>query len=101
MARWKAEIKVVDSGSFFEVEVVAGSSGTAKETIKKIYKPILIYNLREVSSRDTPSRGTTEVSPGMYWFVGFVFLLYLVVTYWYIVVPASIIIAILWWWAND
>lgn len=100
MATWRADIKVVDTGGFFEVEVVAGSSGTAKETIQKIYHPILIYNLREVSSRNRSS-GTTEVSPGMYWFVGFVFILYIVVTYWYVVVPISIIIGLLWLWAKD
>jgi hypothetical protein len=100
MARWRAKIKVVDSGGFFDVEVVAGSSGTAKETIQKIYKPLLIYDLREVSSRDNGPASTTEVTPGMYWFVGFSIALYIVVTYWYIVVPVSVIIALLWWWAN-
>jgi hypothetical protein len=101
MARWRAQIKVTDSGSFFNVEVVAGSSSTAKETIQKIYKPILIYNLYQISSRDNPSTETTEVTPGMYWFVGSVFLLYLIVTYWYIVIPASIIIGLLLWWVKN
>lgn len=100
MARWRAQIKVTDSGSFFNVEVVAGSSSTAKETIQKIYKPILIYNLYQISSRDNPSTETTGVTP-MYWFVGSVFLLYLIVTYWYIVIPASIIIGLLLWWAKN
>lgn len=104
MATWRAQIKVGDYGTPFDVEVVAGSSGTAKETINTIYHPVYIRNLREVSSRNRSpgiSGGTTEVSSGMYWFVGFVFVLYIVVTYWYIVVPIGIIVGLLWWWLNE
>lgn len=101
MATWRADIKVVDSGSFFPVEVTAGSSWTAKQTIEKIYKPILIYNLHQISSNNSGSSGSTEVTSGMYWFVGSVFLLYLIVTYWFIIIPVAIIIFLLWMWIND
>jgi hypothetical protein len=103
MATWKAEIKVGTYGTPFEVEVVAGSSGTAKETINTIYSPVYIRNLRVVSNRNKSfgSSSTSETSSGMYWFVGFVLILYVIVTYWYIVVPASIVIGLLWLWAKN
>ena len=100
MALFTADIQAVQFGSFFKVTVEAGSAGTAVETIKHIYRPIVIRNLRQVSSRSSNSE-STEVSSGMYWFVGFVFVLYFIVTYWYIVVPLTVIIGLLYWWAND
>lgn len=103
MATWRAEIKVGTYGTPFEVDVVAGSSGTAKETINTIYSPVYIRNLRVVSNRNKSSGSSTtsEVSPGMYWFVGFVLVLYVIVTYWYIVVPSSIVVGLLWLWAKN
>jgi hypothetical protein len=104
MATWSAEIKVGTYGTPFNVQVVAGSSGTAKETINTIYNPVYIRNLHQISSRNVSSgasSNTTEVTPGMYWFVGGVFVLYFVVTYWYIVVPIGILLALLIWWGKN
>ena len=85
--------------------MVAGSSSTAAETIKKQWEPIWISNLRVISERDSDwqngssssSSSSSEVTPGMYWFVGFVLLLYVLVTYWYVVLPVLLVAAVLVW----
>jgi hypothetical protein len=103
MAVWKAQIKVGNYGTPFDVEVIAGSSTTAKEVINNIYSPNWIRNLQVISS-DNNKRGVStniEFGSGAYWFVGFVFALYICVTYWYIVVPISILIGLLIWWCRD
>jgi hypothetical protein len=101
MAVWKAQIKAVQGGTPFDVTVVAGSSSTAAETIKKQWDPIWISNLRVISERDSDwqkgSPSSSEVTPGMYWFVGCVLLLYVLVTYWYVVLPVLLIAAVLVW----
>jgi hypothetical protein len=67
MATYSADIKVVPTGTFFKVTVESGSIGTAQETIKHIYNPITIHNLREVrgnhssSGIDFSSVGSTGV----------------------------------------
>ncbi len=104
MAVWKAQIKAVQGGTPFHVTVVAGSSSTAAETIKKQWDPIWISNLRVISERDSDwsngsssSSSSSEVTPGMYWFVGCVLLLYVLVTFWYVVLPMLLIAALLVW----
>jgi hypothetical protein len=104
MATYQAEIKVGQAGSRFKVQVNAGTITGAKEVINAMYNPEYIMNLTEVSCRDEAgfvSTGPQPPTAGMYWFVGFMFVLYILVTYWYIFVPASAIIAILWLWAKD
>ena len=104
MATYQATIKIGDSGSPFQVQVVAGSYNTATETIETIYSPTYIRNLRQVSCKDEYNRvetGSSAPSSGQYWFVGFMIALYISVTYWYFVVPAAAIIAILWFWSKD
>jgi hypothetical protein len=104
LAVWKAQIKAVQGGTPFHVTVVAGSSSTAAETIKKQWDPIWISNLRVISERDSDwsngsssSSSSSEVTPGMYWFVGCVLLLYVLVTFWYVVLPMLLIAALLVW----
>jgi hypothetical protein len=104
MAVWKAQIKAVQGGTPFHVTVVAGSSSTAAETIKKQWDPIWISNLRVISERDSDwsngsssSSSSSEVTPGMYWFVGCVLLLYLLVTYWYVVLGGVLVAAVVIW----
>jgi hypothetical protein len=71
MATWEAQIRVVPTGGFMRVEVEAGSVGTARQTIDKIYDPIQVVNLREV--RGSSSGGGFEApSGGGVWLVGLI-----------------------------
>lgn len=102
MAIWKAKIKAVQGGTPFDVTVVAGSSHTATETIKQIYSPVWISNLRVISERNNQSEHfSSEATSGMYWFVGFVFLLYFIVTYWYISIPIGVLAFFCWLKSGD
>ena len=96
MALWKADIKVVDTGTFFTVTVDAGSAGTAKETIQHIYNPLQIYNLRQVSSRGNSSASFSsgDTMAGAWILFGLI-LLGLVVKYWYIALPLAVICILL------
>jgi hypothetical protein len=104
MAVWKAQIKAVQGGTPLHVTVVAGSSSTAAETIRKQWDPIWISNLQVISERDSDwqngassSSSSSEVTPGMYWFVGCVLLLYLLFTYWYVVLGGLLVAAVVVW----
>jgi hypothetical protein len=97
MAIFTAEIQAVQCGSFFKVTVDAGSAGTAVETIKHIYRPTVIRNLRQISSKSNTT-DVAEATSGMYWFLGVIFSLYLIVAYWYVVIPIVILIGLAYWW---
>jgi hypothetical protein len=60
MAKWQAEIKVTNTGSYFPVTVEAGASYAAKETIQHIYDPISIRNLHQISSRSSSSSSSSD-----------------------------------------
>ncbi len=83
MATWKAEIKVTNNGSLFPVTVEAGSSGTATETIKHIYNPILIRNLHQIrQNSNTSSSSDGDVSlTGTAYLIGIAFLLWIFATF--------------------
>jgi|1048.fasta_scaffold55804_2 hypothetical protein len=106
MAAWKAQIKAVQGGTPF---VVAGSSSTAAETIRKQWDPIWISNLQVMSERDSDwqngassSSSSSEATPGMYWFVGCVLLLYLLFIYWYVLLGGLLITAVvIWLWKRQ
>jgi len=63
MATWKADIKTTNTGSIYSVTVEAGASYVAKEEIERLYRPIFIRNLRQVS-RNSGSESSSESSVG-------------------------------------
>jgi hypothetical protein len=108
MAVWKAQIKVTDSGTPFDVTVTAGSSATATQTIKSQWNNVIyIRNLRVISERndyqETPRQSFDDDTSfeAKFW-LGVVFVVgYLTFVYWYVAVPLAAIIGLLWWWAKD
>jgi hypothetical protein len=63
MATYKADIKTTSSGSIYSVTVEAGASYVAREEIERLYDPIFIRNLRQVSSNSSSSgSGIGDVS---------------------------------------
>ncbi len=63
MATYKADIKTTSSGSIYSVTVEAGASYVAREEIERLYNPIFIRNLRQVSSNSSSSgSGIGDVS---------------------------------------
>jgi hypothetical protein len=107
MAVWSAEIKPVQGGSSFSVQVVAGSSEMAKKTIEAQWGEVYwMRNLRVISARDdyqeTPKHSfedTITVEQKL-WLCGIFIVGYLIFTYWYISLPLFIVICLLCWWAN-
>ena len=63
MATWKADIKTTPTGSIYSVTVEAGASYVAKEEIERLYRPIFVRNLRQVS-RNSGSESSSESSVG-------------------------------------
>jgi len=63
MATWKADIKTTSTGSIYSVTVEAGASYVAKEEIERLYRPIFVRNLRQVS-RNSGSESSSESSVG-------------------------------------
>jgi hypothetical protein len=63
MATWKADIKTTPTGSVYSVTVEAGASYVAKEEIERLYRPIFVRNLRQVS-RNSGSESSSESSVG-------------------------------------
>jgi hypothetical protein len=61
MPKYSADIKVVSSGSFFNVTVDSGSLWTAKETIQHIYNPLSIRNLRECRGSSSSSVSVGDI----------------------------------------
>lgn len=80
MATFQADIKTTSDGSYYTVTVEAGASYVAKQEIERLYRPIFIQNLRQVSSSNSPS-----YSPEASWIgiglIGF-FLLFAMFTPW-------------------
>lgn len=54
MATFQADIKTTPTGSVYTVTVEAGASYVAKQEIERLYRPIFIQNLRQVSSSNSP-----------------------------------------------
>jgi hypothetical protein len=50
MATYQAKIKTTSDGSYYTVTVDAGASYVAKQEIERLYRPISILNLQQVSS---------------------------------------------------
>lgn len=61
MPLYRADIKVVSSGNFFEVTVEEGSLSTAKQSIEHIYNPISIRNLREARRSSSLSSSSMDI----------------------------------------
>lgn len=107
MAVWTCQIKVTDSGTPFDVRVVAGSPSTAVATIKSQYNNVVyVRNLRVVSERndyqEKPKQSYEDNTTfeEKFW-LGVVFVVgYLIFVYWYVAVPLLAIIGLLWWWAK-
>lgn len=55
MATYKADIKTTPTGSIYSVTVEAGASYVAKQEIERLYNPIFIRNLRQVSNGSSSS----------------------------------------------
>lgn len=94
MPTFEASIKTVPTGSDFKVTTEAGSINTARQQIEKLYDPIYIRNLREVSGGSS----LTDAGDIGGWVVigGIVFVIWLVVEYWWIVLPIAAISLIVW-----
>lgn len=80
MATYQAEIKTLETGSSYTVTVYSGALSTAKQEIQRLYDPIYIRNLRQVSERSSSS-DDSDGSGSFYLLLGFV-ALGVVVTYW-------------------
>jgi len=98
MATYKALIKTVPTGSAFEVTTESGSISTAKQQIEKLYDPIYIHNLREVSGGSSLSDAGDF--GGMLMLCLILFGIWLIVEYWWIVIPSVIILGILYYFAT-
>jgi len=64
MATWKADIKTTPTGSIYSVTVEAGASYVAKQEIERLYNPIFIRNLHQVSRNSSSSSGSDSGSIG-------------------------------------
>ena len=64
MATWKADIKTTPTGSIYSVTVEAGASYVAKQEIERLYNPIFIRNLHQVSRNSSSSSGSDSGSVG-------------------------------------
>lgn len=84
MATFQADIKTTPTGSVYTVTVEAGASYVAKQEIERLYRPIFIHNLRQVSSSNSPSY-SPEVSWAAIGLIGF-FLLFAMFTPWILMV---------------
>jgi len=62
MATYQAKIKTTPTGSYYTVTVEAGASYVAKQEIERLYRPISILNLQQVSSGND-----TQFSPEASW----------------------------------
>lgn len=62
MATYQAKIKTTPTGSYYNVTVEAGASYVAKQEIERLYRPITILNLRQVSSSSSESQFAPEAS---------------------------------------
>jgi len=94
MATWKADIKTTNTGSIYSVTVEAGAAHVAKEEIERLYDPIFIRNLRQVSSSSSSS---DSGDVGGYLMLGAVlFGIWVVVQYWWIVTPIAAIALFAW-----
>lgn len=85
MATYQAKIKTTPTGSYYNVTVEAGASYVAKQEIERLYRPITILNLRQVSS----SSGESQFSPEASWIgIGLVglFFLFAMFTPWVLMV---------------
>ena len=84
MATYQAKIKTTPTGSYYNVTVEAGASYVAKQEIERLYRPITILNLRQVSSGND-----TQFSPEASWIgIGLVglFFLFAMFTPWVLMV---------------
>ena len=94
MPTFEASIKTVPTGTDFKVTTEAGSIGTARQQIEKLYDPIYIRNLREVGGG---SSFTDAGDVGGWVVIGsIVFVLWLIVEYWWIILPIAVICLIAW-----
>jgi len=94
MATWKADIKTTNIGSIYSVTVEAAASYIAREEIERLYDPIFIHNLRQVSSSSSSS---DSGDVGGYLMLGAVlFGIWVVVQYWWIVTPIAALCLIAW-----
>jgi len=98
MATYKARIKTVPTGSAFEVTTESGCISTAREQIEKLYDPIYIHDLREVSGGSSLS----DVGDLGGWLIlgAILFGIWLIVEYWWIVIPSVVILCILYYFAT-
>jgi len=94
MATWKADIKTTNTGSIYSVTVEAGAAYVAKEEIERLYDPIFIRNLRQVSSSSSSS--SSGDTSGYLMFAAVVFGIWVIVEYWWIVTPIAAIVLIAW-----
>ena len=62
MATYQAKIKTTPTGSYYNVTVEAGASYVAKQEIERLYRPITILNLRQVSSSSSEFQFSPEAS---------------------------------------
>ena len=60
MGTYRADVRVIETGSYFPVTIESGSISTAKQAIIHIYRPINIKNIRKVD--DNSSSGDSDVS---------------------------------------
>jgi len=81
MATYQAKIKTTPTGSYYTVTVEAGASYVAKQEIERLYRPISILNLRQVSSSSSESQFSPEASWIGISLIGF-FLLFAMFTPW-------------------
>jgi hypothetical protein len=60
MATFQADIKTTPTGSIYSVTVEAGALYVARQEIERLYKPIFIRNLRQVSRNSSSSSGDSS-----------------------------------------
>jgi hypothetical protein len=81
MATYKADIKTTSAGSIYSVTVEAGASYVAKEEIQRLYNPIFIRNLRQVSGNSSSSDFSIGDVSGTVGLVGLIALIWAFVSF--------------------
>ena len=62
MATWKADIKTTPTVSIYSVTVEAGAAYVAREEIERLYSPIFVRNLHQISRNSPSSSGDSDSS---------------------------------------
>ena len=98
MATWRAEVFVNSRVGRINTEVEAATFSGAKEQIYAKHGDVQqIVNLRQVSSSNSSSSGSSLDLDGTVWLVAIVFGIWLIVEYWWIVIPVCILGGILYY----